>query len=145
MASGVPYGQAGVHLGSAAVNWVTDTIKVLLTGSGYTPDKDTHAFRSSITDEIAAAGYPAGGLTIPNRTRSYNAGTDMTVLDGDDLSFGAMTANPRWGVIYKSRGGAASADELIGYVDFVTVQNVISGYLNINWSASGIVLLEAVG
>jgi hypothetical protein len=52
--------------------------------------------------------------------------------DAADLSQ-AITGGPfafRYGVFYKSRGGAASADELIGYADY-GAQSVTDATINI--------------
>lgn len=99
------------------IDFDTDTFKFMLVTSTYTPDKDAHLKRSSVTNEVSGTGYTAGGATIAATV------TKDTANDRLDISF----ANPSWsnatitargGVIYKSRGGAATADELVAYVDF---------------------------
>jgi hypothetical protein len=45
------------------------------------------------------------------------------VNDRVDITFGAVswpssTITARWGLVRKRRGGAASADELVGVIDF---------------------------
>jgi hypothetical protein len=38
------YGLAQKHFASADINWASDTIKVALLTSTYTPNQDTHEF-----------------------------------------------------------------------------------------------------
>lgn len=103
--------------GSAPVVWGTDTIKALLTTSAYTPNRDTHQFRNSVTNEIAGTGYTAGGVAIASRSISYDATTHQVRYIGEDVSWTAATFTARRLVIYKSTGVEAN-DVLIGWVDF---------------------------
>lgn len=95
----------------------TDTFKAMLVTSAYTPNKDTHTKRSDVTDEVSGTGYVAGGQTV-----TVTVVPDL-VNDRLDLSISvptwlASTITARGIVIYKSRGGAASADELVAHGDF---------------------------
>ncbi len=99
------------------IDFDSDTFKFMLVTSAYTPDKDTHLKRSSVTNEVTGTGYTAGGATVTCTV------TKDTTNDRVDAAF----SNPSWanssitaraGVLYKSRGGASSADELVAYVDF---------------------------
>lgn len=95
----------------------TDTFKVMLVTSSYTPDKDTHLKRSSVTNEVVGTGYTAGGAAATVGV------TKDTANDRVDISLGAAswasaTITARGAVYYKSRGGASSADELVAYIDF---------------------------
>ena len=57
---------------STAINLATNTIKVMLVSSAYTPDIDAHTRRSDITNEVGASGsYASGGSALANqRTHS---------------------------------------------------------------------------
>jgi hypothetical protein len=95
----------------------TDTFYLMLVTSSYTPDKDTHTKRSDVTNEITGTGYTAGGAATAATL------TKDTANDREDLAFGDVvwttsTLTARGGVIYKHRGGASSADNLVAYVDF---------------------------
>lgn len=98
----------------------TDTFKMMLVTSTYTAAK-SHSKRSDVTNEVAAGGgYTAGG----NACALTVAATD-NVGNKVDISFSvtswtSATITARAGVIYKSRGGLATADELVGYVDFLS-------------------------
>jgi hypothetical protein len=94
----------------------TDTFKVLLTTSTYSENKDTHTKRSDVTNEVTGTGYTAGGNTVTMTI------TKDTVNDRLDVTLGGTTwptstITARKAVYYKSRGGAASADELIAVID----------------------------
>lgn len=99
------------------VNFSTDTFKMLLVTSTYTASK-SHAKRSDITNEVSGTGYTTGGNSC-----TVSVGATDNVNNRVDLSFTVTswttaTITARAGVIYKSRGGLSSADELVGYVDF---------------------------
>ena len=116
----------------------TDTIKVMLVTSAYTPSA-SHAKRSSITDEVVGAGYTTLGKTITTPTVT-NVGTNG-VFDGDDIVWTSSTITARGAVLFKSRGGASSADELICYLDFGSDKVSTAGSFTISWNASGILNL----
>ncbi len=99
-----------------SIDFDTDTFKMMLVSSTYTAAK-THAKRSDITNEVSGTGYTAGGNAAAVTVTKDNAN------NREDISFTitswtTATITARAGVIYKSRGGLSSADELVGYVDF---------------------------
>jgi hypothetical protein len=101
-----------------AIDFDTDTFRVLLTTSAYTEDLDAHDFRNDVTNEVTGTGYTAGGNTVTvtvNAVDTTNNRLDIT-LGGTTWPSSTITA--RKAVYYKSRGGASSADELIAVVDF---------------------------
>jgi hypothetical protein len=120
-------------LARGAIDLDTDTFKVMLTTSAYAENKDTHMKRSDVTNEITGTGYTAGGNTV---TISLNKDT---VNDRLDVTLGgttwpASTITARKAVYYKSRGGAASADELVAVVDNGSDLSVTGGTFTINSS-----------
>lgn len=80
-------------------------------------NKDTHAKRSDVTGEITATGYTAGGKVCTVTTTQINA-TDRQVTTFASVSWSGFTGTAHGAVYYKRRGGAASADELVGINDF---------------------------
>jgi len=100
-----------------AIDYDTDTFKMMLVAAAYTPNKGTHLKRSDVTNEVSGTGYTTGGAVV---TMTINKDTTNHRLDitPSNPSWPSSTLTGRAGVIYKSRGGAASADELVGYVDF---------------------------
>jgi hypothetical protein len=107
------------HFTDGRVDWDTDVIKVLLLTGSYTPDQDLHDFRDDLgANEVAASGsYVAGGATVGTRSIVTDGPTNEVRLIGADVQWTGFTGAYRYAVIYKSRGGAASADELIAYSD----------------------------
>lgn len=51
-----------------AVDYLSDTIKVLLTTSSYAYNLDTHETKADVTNEVAGTGYSAGGATLASKT-----------------------------------------------------------------------------
>lgn len=114
------YSNGLLAVSNGSVDLDTDTIKLILVTSAYTPSQSTHAFRSDLgaNEASGGTGYPAGGFTLA--TKVLSVATLTLNWDAADISQ-AITGGPfafRYGAYYKSRGGASSADELIGYVDF---------------------------
>lgn len=120
---------------NGAIDLDTDTLKVMLVTSSYTPSA-AHEFRSSVTNEVSGTGYTAGGQTLTNVLAS-TSGTDG-VLDADNVTWSSSTITARAAVIYKDTGNA-STDDLIAYVDFGSDQTTSNGDLTIQWSANGII------
>lgn len=97
-----------------------DTIKLILLTASYTPTQATHATRSDLgaNEATGGSGYPAGGFTLASKTQGLTSLTNN--WDAADISQ-AITGGPfafRYGAYYKSNGGTASGDPLIGFVDF---------------------------
>lgn len=96
----------------------TDTYKMMLTTSAYTESKGSHSRRSHITNEVAGAGYSAGGETVTCTLSSLDTVNHVQVLTFGQVQWTSSTITARKAVIYKSRGGASTADELVGVIDF---------------------------
>ena len=96
---------------NGSIDLDTDTIKLMLVTSSYTPNIDTHTKRSDVTNEVTGTGYTAGGVALANKTVTVNTTTDKGVFDADDVTISTATITARGAVLYKSRGGASSADE----------------------------------
>jgi septal ring-binding cell division protein DamX len=126
---------------NGSLNLSGDTIKVMLVTSGYTPNVDTHDYRDDVTNEVSGTGYTAGGATLANKTVTQDNTNDRAAFDADDATWASSTITARGAVVYKARGGAASADELLCYFDFGSDQISSSGNFTLQWSSSGIVLL----
>lgn len=103
---------------TGAIDYDTDTFKVMLTTSAYTENKDTHTKRSDVTNEVTGAGYTAGGAATTVSVAAVDTANDDVEITIGAASWAASTITARKAVIYKSRGGASSADELVAVVDF---------------------------
>lgn len=102
---------------TGALDYDTDTFKVMLT-NGYTPNKDTHTKRSDVTGEVTGTGYTAGGAATTTTVAAVDAANDDVEITTGAANWPTSTITADGAVIYKSRGGAASADELVCFVDF---------------------------
>lgn len=100
-----------------AIDFDTDTFWVMLTTDAYTENKDTHTKRSDITNEISATGYSSGGK-VCTAVVAKDTGTDRVTVTFQSVNWTGFTGTARRAVYYKRRGGASSADEVVGVNDF---------------------------
>lgn len=128
-------------IANGSIDLDTDSVKLMLVTSTYVPNIDTHTKRSDVTNEISGIGYTAGGAVLANKTVTANNTTDKGVFDADDLTFTTATITARGAVLYKARGGASTADELIAYLDFGSDITATAGNFNIAFDATGILTL----
>ena len=128
-------------IANGSINLATDAVKIMLVGSAYTPNIDTHAKRSDVTNEVSGTGYTAGGIALVNKTVTMNTTSDKGVFDADDLTISNATITARGAVLYKARGGVSSADELIAYLDFGADITSTAGNFNIAFDANGIITI----
>lgn len=137
-----------LNLGTAA--WVggveSETAnKIMLVQDAYTPNFDTHAFRSSVTNEPGASGsYALGGsvITTTELTVASPAATQMKYVSADS-SYTTTTITARGTVVYHNVGSAAT-DELFCANTFgsdvvtaggtFTVQIPANGYFYIDYA-----------
>lgn len=139
MATFTLYGPFVDHLAQKRIDLDSDALKLALTTSSYTPNKDTHDFFNDITNEVSGTGYTAGGATLGSVTWTYNSGTDTWTLDAADVSWATSTiTNARYGILYDSTPGTSATNPLIGYIDFVTDQSSVGAAFTVSWNASGI-------
>ena len=121
------------------VDFDSDTIKVALLTSSYTPSQDTHDYFNDVsTYEVTGTGYTAGGSTLASKTATYDSATNVIVLDAADVTWSSSTITARYAVVYDSTG-TASTSALIGYVDFGSDQSSTNGNFTITWDSTGIV------
>lgn len=100
------------------VDFDSDTFYAMLVTSSYAENKKTHAKRSDVTNEVpATGGYTAGGSAV-TATVTYDSVNDQINITFSNQVYLASTITARKQVIYKHRGGASSADELVMVNDF---------------------------
>lgn len=113
-----PYGKFCLKLGTGVHNFSSDTLKVMLVTSAYTPNLDTDEFANTPqANEASGTGYTAGGGTLASVTWTYDATNNRAQLAANSLTFTAITLTCRYAVVYKSTG-TMSTSPLIGYIDF---------------------------
>jgi hypothetical protein len=131
------YGSFPAKLANKEIDWDSDTIKVALTTSSYTPNQDTHDYFDDITNQVTGAGYTSGGATLASKTVTYTSGTNTQAFDAADVTWTSSTITARYAVIYDSTG-VSSTSALIGYVDFGADVISSGGDFTIQWNGSGI-------
>lgn len=119
----------------------TDTIKVALVTSTYTPDQDAHDFFDDVTNEVVGTGYTAGGASLANKAVTADNTDNEGVFDADDVAWTTSTITARGAVLYKSTG-TASTSALIAYLDFGSDKISTAGTFTIQWNAEGILNLN---
>lgn len=123
------------------INLKSDTIKLALLTSSYTPSEDNHDFYDDVSaNEVAASGsYVAGGATLTVTTSQDNTDNEG-VFDATDVAFTTFTGTARYAVIYKSTG-VSSTSPLICLIDFGSDIAATNGTFTITFAAEGILNL----
>src|SRR3990167_3638153 len=132
---------------ATAINLATDTIKLSLHTSSYTPDVNAatgDVFFEDVDNEISTtvtytAGI-AGGYTLIIVTTA-GVQTDDTddegVLDFTDVSITSATITARYAIVRKDTG-VASTSPVLFYIDFGSNQTSTAGTFTIAFAAEGV-------
>lgn len=94
----------------------THSYKAMLVTSSYTENRGTHTKRSDVSNEVTGTGYTAGGAAVTLST-SLNTTTHKLTLTIGTVSWASSTITARKAIIYRARGGANTADELVACID----------------------------
>lgn len=136
----VVYNSAKGDLMDGTIDLDTDTIKVALVTSTYTPDIDTDLDFADITNEVSGTGYTAGGATLGTKTVTVDTTNNRAEFDAADTVWTTATLTARGAVVYKDTGTPATSP-LICYIDFTTDKSSASGDFTISYNAEGILQL----
>ena len=135
------YGLAQQCLANKEIDFDTDTVKVILCTSAYTPNQDTHRYRSSVTNEVANGnGYTTGGQTLAGKTVTYDTATNTLKLTADNVSWPSSTITARYAVFFVDTGTAGTSP-LLCYWDFGEDLASSAGPFNLNMNAAGLLTL----
>lgn len=107
--------------------------KAMLVTSAYAENRATHTKRSDVTNEVSGTGYTAGGAAI-TLSASVNTSTHRLTLTIPTTTWASSTITARKMIVYRARGGASSADELVCCIDNGT--DVITSSTTMTWNAS---------
>lgn len=132
------YGLAHKSAWNKEIDFDADVIKVMLCTSSYTPNQDTHQYKSSVTNEVTGTGYTAGGATLTSPTVNYTTGTNTLAFDAADVSWPTSTITARYAVVYDSSPASDATRPLIGYIDFGADVVSTGGTFAITFDAAGI-------
>lgn len=133
MASGLyPPAAGGPIKGDIAYD--SDTFYVMLLTSSYTANFDTHDFRDDLTNEVTGTGYTAGGQSVTVTVGSFDTTNNRWPITLGGGTWTTSTITARYAAYYKRRGGASSADELIGLNDFGSDVSTTAGTFTLNAS-----------
>jgi hypothetical protein len=132
------YGLFFKSLCNKEIDLDTDSIKLMLCSSTYTPNQDTHQYKSDVSNEITGTGYTAGGATVGSVVVSYNTGTNVLSFDASDVTWTSASITARYAVLYDSSPGSDATRPLIGWIDFGGDVTSTGADFTIAWNASGI-------
>ena len=122
-----------------SIDLSSDTIKVMLMSSAYTPNISTDLFVSNISAyQIKAPGYTAGGKTIANAIVIQDNADNDGVFDGDDVTWSNSSIKARYAVVYKD-SGTPGTSPLISFIDFGADRSSLNEAFTISWNAEGII------
>lgn len=117
-------------------------VSVLMVTDTYTPDFNTHDFYNDITNEVTGTGYTAGGMTA--------TGTEITIAGGNltydmtDVAWTTSTIADAMAAVARYNVGASNANELLFLSDFVNAASSSGGTFTIQWSPSGVFVVDYV-
>ena len=121
-----------------ALDLDSDTLKVMLVTSSYTPNFGTHDFKGDVTNEVSGTNYTAGGATLGSVTLTQTGGTIK--FDAADTSWSSATiTDARGAVIYDD---SLTDDPLIAYIDFGANYYSSNGTFTIAFNAGGIFTID---
>ena len=95
----------------AQINWMTDTVKVILVDTGaYTPQTAVHQYLS----DIPTSARIAGPMTMAGKATTGGA------ADANDVTFAAVTGASIEAIIIYVDSGTEATSPLIAYIDTAT-------------------------
>lgn len=103
----------------AQINWMTDTIKVLLVNTAaYTPQTSVHQYLS----DIPTSARIAGPVTLTAKATTGGA------ADAADVTFSAVSGASIEAIVIYVDTGTESTSPLIAFIDTATGLNSVSLY-----------------
>lgn len=122
------------------INLASDTIKMALVTSSYTPNTDSHDFWDDVVaNEVGNSGtYSAGGATLSSVTVTQDDTDNEGVFDCADVSFTTATITARYAIFYKSTG-VNSTSPLIAYDDLGENKTSTAGTWSYTVPAEGLI------
>lgn len=119
-------------LAVGAIDFSSDTFKIILMQSGFTFNKDTHHGYADVSaSELSTGnGYTAGGATLAGVTVTEDDTDNRTEITWNNATWLAQNGSigPSPGaIIYDDSVAAPTAKPVLGYIDFGGVQTQADG------------------
>lgn len=134
------YASCPAKMANKEIDWDTDTIKVMLCTSSYTPNQTTHDYKNDVTNEVSGTGYTAGGATLGSKTITLN--TLSQDFDAADSTWSSSSIVARVAVIYDASPGTDATRPLIAYCVLDADVESASGTWTLQYPAGGIFGME---
>lgn len=116
-------------LATGAINFSSDTFKIMLMDTGFTFNKDTHHYYSDVSgSELSSGnGYTTGGASLAGVTVTEDDTDDRTEITWNNASWTASggSIGPTPGAIIYDDTHAS--DAIVGYIDFGGEQTQADG------------------
>lgn len=133
--------QVGGGVANTPVDFDSDTLKIALVTSAYTPDASTHDLFDDVNaNEVSGNNYTPGGETLADVTVTESSGT-VKFDNTNDITWsqdGSGFTNARYAILYKETG-SASTSPLIAYADLGGDKGNQAGDLTLEFDAAGII------
>lgn len=154
MASSVTlYNKFKQYLMDGTIDLDTATIKMALVTSAYTPSAqhdvlaDVLASPSPEVVPVASPpnGYTSGGAALSGQAVNFTDSPSQGKFDANDLTWAALTATFRYGIIYAEGTFNGVVNPLIAYMTFDTTPGDVSVAgidFTVQWAAAGILTLS---
>lgn len=120
------------HIADGTIDLDTDTLKLALVTSSYTPNAEHSVWADISANEVATgSGYTTGGVSLATPTVTRSSG--VVTLDAADPSWTALTKTFRYGALYASvtRNSITNPLILLWTFDATPADVVVSG---VNWT-----------
>lgn len=119
------------------IDWDSDEIKVALFTENFVPNQDTQEYFDDLSGEVPNGdGYTTGGVTLTNKTITYNPADNTVTIDADDVVWTDASISARYAVIYDNT--PTTNKPLIAYIDFGSTMSSTNANFSLVFSADGI-------
>jgi len=94
----------------------------------------------STKGEFSGTGYTAGGERLTNRALTQSNGGNLAILDGDDITWTAVSAGngPIVGAVVYKVSGTVSQGIPVAWISFASSITANGGDITIQWAAGGV-------
>lgn len=127
-------------IGNGVFNLASDALRCVLLTSAHTPNASHAIYADVAADEVAGAGYVAGGQALSGVTWALS-GT-AAVLHADAPSWVEATVTARYAAIYADKTADGMVDPLVCLLDFNADKGVLGGTFTVDFDATGILALD---